>query len=62
VTRPFFVPYIATKHAITGLAKSLSLDCRKCDIARGQIDIGNASTGMTDFPVLFRQVLFGEWL
>jgi len=37
----------ATKHAITGLTKSTSLDCRKYDIACGQIDIGNAATDMT---------------
>jgi NAD(P)-dependent dehydrogenase (short-subunit alcohol dehydrogenase family) len=39
-------PYSATKHAITGLTKSTSLDGRKYDIACGQIDIGNASTEM----------------
>ena len=37
-------PYTATKHAITGLTKSTSLDGRKYDIACGQIDIGNAAT------------------
>jgi len=42
------VPYTATKHAITGLTKSTSLDCRKYDIACGQIDIGNAATPMTE--------------
>src|ERR1051326_4608648 len=42
--RPNSVPYTATKHAITGLTKSTSLDCRKYDIACGQIDIGNAAT------------------
>ena len=42
--RPDSVPYTATKHAILGLTKSLSLDCRKYDIACGQIDIGNANT------------------
>jgi NAD(P)-dependent dehydrogenase (short-subunit alcohol dehydrogenase family) len=46
--RPNSVPYTATKHAITGLTKSTSLDCRKYDIACGQIDIGNAATPMTD--------------
>ena len=46
--RPLSVAYTATKHAITGLTKSISLDCRKYDIACGQIDIGNAATEMTD--------------
>jgi NAD(P)-dependent dehydrogenase (short-subunit alcohol dehydrogenase family) len=45
--RPNSAPYTATKHAITGLTKSTSLDCRKYDIACGQIDIGNAATDMT---------------
>ncbi|MDY7577777.1 SDR family oxidoreductase [Herbaspirillum sp. RTI4] len=45
--RPFSVAYTATKHAITGLTKSTSLDGRRYDIACGQIDIGNASTDMT---------------
>jgi NAD(P)-dependent dehydrogenase (short-subunit alcohol dehydrogenase family) len=40
-------PYTATKHAITGLTKSLALDGREYNIACGQIDIGNASTEMT---------------
>ena len=40
-------PYTASKHAITGLTKSTSLDGRKYDIACGQIDIGNAATEMT---------------
>jgi len=44
--RPNSVAYTATKHAITGLTKSLSLDGRKYDIACGQIDIGNAETEM----------------
>ena len=44
--RPNSAPYTATKHAITGLTKSTSLDCRKYDIACGQIDIGNAETEM----------------
>jgi len=47
VPRPNSAPYTATKHAITGLTKSISLDGRKYDIACGQIDIGNASTDMT---------------
>jgi NAD(P)-dependent dehydrogenase (short-subunit alcohol dehydrogenase family) len=42
--RPDSAPYTATKHAITGLTKSTSLDGRKYDIACGQIDIGNAAT------------------
>jgi NAD(P)-dependent dehydrogenase (short-subunit alcohol dehydrogenase family) len=46
--RPMSVAYTATKHAITGLTKTISLDCRKYDIACGQIDIGNAATEMTD--------------
>lgn len=45
--RPNSAPYTATKHAITGLTKSISLDGRKYDIACGQIDIGNAATEMT---------------
>lgn len=45
--RPFSASYTATKHAITGLTKSTSLDGRRYDIACGQIDIGNAATDMT---------------
>lgn len=45
--RPNSVGYTATKHAITGLTKSISLDGRGFDIACGQIDIGNAATEMT---------------
>jgi NAD(P)-dependent dehydrogenase (short-subunit alcohol dehydrogenase family) len=45
--RPNSAPYTATKHAITGLTKSTSLDGRKYDIACGQIDIGNALTEIT---------------
>ena len=45
--RPNSAPYTATKHAITGLTKSTSLDGRPHDIACGQIDIGNALTEMT---------------
>jgi NAD(P)-dependent dehydrogenase (short-subunit alcohol dehydrogenase family) len=45
--RPNSAPYTATKHAITGLTKSTSLDGRQYDIACGQIDIGNAATEMT---------------
>jgi NAD(P)-dependent dehydrogenase (short-subunit alcohol dehydrogenase family) len=48
VPRPFSAPYTATKHAITGLTRSLSLDGRAYDIACGQIDIGNAATDMTE--------------
>jgi len=44
--RPNSAPYTATKHAITGLTKSTSLDGRKYDIACGQIDIGHAATEM----------------
>ena len=45
--RPNSVAYTATKHAVTGLTKTASLDGRKYDIAVGQIDIGNAATDMT---------------
>jgi NAD(P)-dependent dehydrogenase (short-subunit alcohol dehydrogenase family) len=44
--RPNSAPYTATKHAITGLTRSIALDCRRHDIACGQIDIGNALTDM----------------
>jgi NAD(P)-dependent dehydrogenase (short-subunit alcohol dehydrogenase family) len=47
VPRPRSAPYTATKHAITGLTRSTSLDGRAYDIACGQIDIGNASTDLT---------------
>jgi NAD(P)-dependent dehydrogenase (short-subunit alcohol dehydrogenase family) len=47
VPRPNSVAYTSTKHAITGLTRSTSLDGRKYDIVCGQIDIGNASTDMT---------------
>jgi NAD(P)-dependent dehydrogenase (short-subunit alcohol dehydrogenase family) len=46
--RPNSAPYTSTKHAITGLTKSTSLDGRKYDIACGQIDIGNAGTDMAN--------------
>uniref|UniRef100_A0AAU1LQ85 SDR family oxidoreductase n=1 Tax=Streptomyces sp. NBC_00148 TaxID=2903626 RepID=A0AAU1LQ85_9ACTN len=46
--RPHSVAYTATKHAVTGLTKSLSLDGRPYRIACGQIDIGNAATEMTE--------------
>jgi len=45
--RPFSAPYTATKHAITGLTKSIALDGRAHNICCGQIDIGNAGTDMT---------------
>ena len=46
--RPNSAPYTASKHAMTGLTKCISLDGRKYDIACGQIDIGNAATEMTE--------------
>jgi NAD(P)-dependent dehydrogenase (short-subunit alcohol dehydrogenase family) len=46
VPRANSAPYTATKHGVTGLTKSLSLDGRAYDIACGQIDIGNAKTGL----------------
>jgi NAD(P)-dependent dehydrogenase (short-subunit alcohol dehydrogenase family) len=46
--RPNTIAYTATKHAVTGLTKSISLDGRQHDIACGQIDIGNAATEMTE--------------
>ena len=45
--RPDSIPYTATKHGVTGLTKTASLDGRKYNIAVGQIDIGNAGTDMT---------------
>jgi NAD(P)-dependent dehydrogenase (short-subunit alcohol dehydrogenase family) len=45
--RPNSAPYTATKHAVTGLTKSIALDGRPFDITCGQIDIGNAATDMT---------------
>ncbi len=45
--RPNSIAYTSTKHAVTGLTKTASLDGRKYDIAVGQIDIGNAATDMT---------------
>jgi NAD(P)-dependent dehydrogenase (short-subunit alcohol dehydrogenase family) len=44
--RPRSAPYTATKHAVSGLTKSISLDCRAFDICCGQVDIGNALTEM----------------
>ncbi len=46
--RPMSAPYTATKHAISGLTKSVALDGRAYDIACGQVDIGNAATDMTE--------------
>ncbi len=46
--RPHSAPYTATKHAITGLTKSIALDGRAFDILCGQIDIGNAATPLTE--------------
>jgi len=46
--RPASVAYTATKHAVTGLTRSISLDGRAWDVACGQIDIGNAATEMTE--------------
>ncbi|HKE21118.1 MAG TPA: SDR family oxidoreductase [Bryobacteraceae bacterium] len=46
--RPHSAPYTSTKHAITGLTKSIALDGRPFDIACGQIDIGNAATELTE--------------
>lgn len=48
VPRPGSIAYTATKHAVTGLTKSLSLDGRPYGIACGQIDVGNAATEMTE--------------
>ena len=48
VPRPDSAPYTATKHALTGLTKSILLDGRNFDIACGQIDIGNAETELTE--------------
>jgi NAD(P)-dependent dehydrogenase (short-subunit alcohol dehydrogenase family) len=48
VPRRHSAPYVATKHALTGLTRSLSLDGRQYDIACGQIDIGNAATSRNE--------------
>ena len=48
VPRPMSVAYTATKHAVTGLTKCISLDGRKDDISASQIDIGNAATPLTE--------------
>jgi NAD(P)-dependent dehydrogenase (short-subunit alcohol dehydrogenase family) len=55
--RPFSVAYTATKHAVTGLTKSTSLDCRQYGICCGQIDIGNAATPLTERMVQGEGVL-----
>ena len=55
--RPYSVAYTSTKHAITGLTKSTSLDTRKYDICVSQIDIGNAATPLTDRMVQGEGVL-----
>ena len=55
--RPFSVAYTSTKHAVTGLTKSTSLDCRQYDICCGQIDIGNAATPLTERMVQGEGVL-----
>lgn len=47
VPRPGSAPYTSTKHAVTGLTKSIALDGRALDIVASQVDIGNASTQMT---------------
>jgi len=47
VPRPHTAPYTATKHGVTGLTRSTSLDGRRYDIACGQIDIGNTASSMT---------------
>ena len=44
--RPNSVAYTSTKHAISGLTRTISLDCRKYDIACSQLDVGNADTDM----------------
>jgi NAD(P)-dependent dehydrogenase (short-subunit alcohol dehydrogenase family) len=56
VPRPRSAPYTASKHALTGLTRSTSLDGREYDIACGQIDIGNAGTEMTE-PMITSGVL-----
>jgi NAD(P)-dependent dehydrogenase (short-subunit alcohol dehydrogenase family) len=55
--RPFSVAYTSTKHAITGLTKSTSLDTRAYNICCGQVDIGNAATPLTDRMVQGEGVL-----
>ena len=48
VPRPYAIAYTATKHAVTGLTRAISLEGRAFDIACGQLDIGNAATEMTE--------------
>ena len=55
--RPGSAAYTATKHAVTGLTKQTSLDCRPYDICCGQIDIGNAATPLTERMVQGQGVL-----
>jgi len=55
--RPYSVAYTSTKHAVTGLTKSTSLDCRQYDICCGQVDIGNAATPLTERMVQGEGVL-----
>jgi NAD(P)-dependent dehydrogenase (short-subunit alcohol dehydrogenase family) len=55
--RPYSVAYTSTKHAVTGLTKSISLDCRQYDICCGQIDIGNAESPLTERMVQGEGVL-----
>ena len=55
--RPMSIAYTATKHAVTGITKTISLDGRKDDIACSQIDIGNAATEMTDRMVQGKGVM-----
>jgi NAD(P)-dependent dehydrogenase (short-subunit alcohol dehydrogenase family) len=58
--RPNSAPYTASKHAITGLTKSTSLDGRAFNIACGQIDIGNAATDMGNKALAGRMQANGE--
>jgi len=55
--RPYSVAYTSTKHAVTGLTKSTSLDCRQYDICCGQVDIGNAESPLTERMVQGEGVL-----
>src|SRR5437588_10048776 len=55
--RPYSVAYTSTKHAVTGLTKSTSLDCRQYDICCGQVDIGNAATPLSERMVQGEGVL-----
>src|SRR5262249_28204803 len=55
--RPYSVAYTSTKHTVTGLTKSTSLDCRQYDICCGQVDIGNAATPLTERVVQGAAVL-----